>query len=63
MIFENCFVYLFECFIILCILIIIFEILKKQISYFNNILYEISIIEDKINIFLLLCVKLSTLLL
>lgn len=61
MIFENCFVYLFECFIILCILIIIFEILKKQISYFNNILYEISIIEDKINIFLLLCVKLSTL--
>lgn len=63
MIFENCFVYFFECFIILCILIIIFEILKKQISYFNNILYEISIIEDKINIFLLLCVKLSTLLL
>lgn len=61
MIFENCFVYFFECFIILCILIIIFEILKKQISYFNNILYEISIIEDKINIFLLLCVKLSTL--
>lgn len=61
MIFENCFVYFFECFIILCILIIIFEILKKQISYFNNILYEISIIEDKINIFLLLCVKLNIL--